>query len=229
MMINILIDVIIVALISCGAVIGLTKGFISSVARPVKWILSVIFAFSLCTGIADAFIFPLIEEPITNQISAYLIEKCSHVTAQNAMDELPTLLKMAAGISGIDISSLGADPTAEFIPQLVDKLAYTTIHLISVIISFFLIYFVSRLILKLLFALVDHMFDGGVFGVLNKTLGFVFTTLIAFFSVWILTSVFGYVISLPAFADTPWIVSFDGGIIYNFFKGLSPIDLLLSF
>lgn len=229
MLINILIDVIIVAIIAVGAIIGITKGFVSAVAKPVKWFLSLFLAFSLCTAFADAVIYPMIEAPITNQISEYLIEKCSHVTASNANDELPTLLKIAAGISGIDISSLQIDSTSDFITVLVDKLAYTTIHLISVILSFFAVYFLSKIVLSILLSVIDHAFDGGIFGALNKLLGFFFSTSVAFIAVWLLTAVFGYVISLPAFADDLWVSSFSGGFIYDFFKGLSPIDLLLSF
>lgn len=229
MIINVLIDVIIVAIIAGGAIIGITRGFVSSVAKPVKWFLSLFLAFSLSTAFADAVIYPLIEAPITNQISEYLIEKCSHVTASNATEELPTLLKIAAGIAGIDVSSLQVDGTSDFITLLVDKLAYSTIHLISVIISFFAVYFLSKIVLGILLAIIDHSFDGGVFGVMNKILGFFFSTSVAFIAVWLLTAVFGYVISLPAFADNSWVSSFSGGIIYKFFKGLSPIDLLLSF
>ena len=229
MLINILIDVIIVAIIVGGAIIGISKGFVSSVAGPVKWVASIVIAFSLSTPFADALIFPMIEAPITNQISAYLIEKCGHITAANVNEELPTVFKIAAGIAGVDITSIGDGGTSEFIPRLVDKLAYPTIHLISVIISFFALYFLSKIVLGILLSIINHVFDGGVFGVMNKVLGFFFSTSIAFVSVWLLTTVFGYVISMPAFADTPWIASFDGGFIYKFFKGLSPIDLLLSF
>ena len=229
MLINILIDTVIVAIVVGGAIIGITKGFVSSVAGPVKWVASIVLAFSFCTPFANALIFPMIEEPITSQISSYLIEKCSHITAQNVGEELPTILKMAAGFAGIDLTAIGADGTTEFIPLLVDKLAHPTIHMISVVISFFAVYFLSKIVLGILLSIINHAFDGGVFGVMNKILGFIFSTSIAFVLAWTLTSVFGYVISLPAFADTPWIVSFDGGIVYKFFKGISPIDLLLSF
>ena len=229
MLIKILIDAIIIAIVVGGAIIGVTKGFVSSVAGPVKWVAAIALSFSLCTPVADALIFPMLEVPITNQISTYLIEKCSHITAQNVGEELPTLLKIAAGLSGIDVTSIGADTTSQFIPQLVDKLAHPTIHLIAVVISFFAVYFLSKIALGILLAIIDHAFDSGVFGVMNKVLGVVFDTSVAFISAWILVSVFGYVISLQAFVDTPWIASFEGGIIYKFFKGLSPIDLLLSF
>ena len=164
MLINILIDAVIVAIVVGGAIIGISNGFVSSVARPVRWVASIVLAFSLCTPFADALIFPMIEAPITNQISSYLVEKCSHITAQNVGEELPTILKIAAGFAGIDVTALGTDGSLEFIPQLVDKLAYPTIHLISVVISFFAVYFLSKLVLGILLAIINHAFDGGIFG-----------------------------------------------------------------
>lgn len=229
MLINILIDAIIVAIIAGGAIFGIARGFISSVARPVKWALAIVIAFSFCTAFSDAIVYPLIKAPITNQMTEYLVEKCSHITALNASEELPTLLKIAAGVVGVDVSSLQPEGASDFISLLVDKLAHPVINLISVIISFFAVYLISRLVLSIILAIIDHAFEGGVFGVFNKALGFVFSTSLAFIATWILTAVFGYVISLPAFSDVAWIESFDGGYVYKFFKGISPIDLLLSF
>ena len=229
MLINVLIDVIIIGIIATGAIIGIMRGFVSSVAKPVKWVLSIVFAFSLATPFADALVFPMINEPVTNQITSYLVEKCSHITASNLTEELPTVLKMAAGVSGIDLTSIQADGASDFISLLVDKLAYSTIHLVSVIISFFAVYWISKLVLSILLAIIDHAFDSGVFGVLNKVLGFLFSTTIAFALAWLMTTAFGYAISLPAFSDNAWISTFDGGYVYKFFKSISPIDLLLSF
>lgn len=229
MLINILIDVIIVGVIAGGAIFGIARGFISSVAKPVKWVASIVIAFSFCTAFSGAVIYPIIEAPITNQLTEYLVDKCSHITAANASEELPTLLKLAAGAVGVDLSSLETDGATDFISQLVDKLAHPVINMISVVVSFFAVYLISKLVLSILLSIINHAFDGGVFGVLNRVLGFLFTTSLAFVVAWILTSVFGYVISLPAFADTAWIASFEGGYVYKFFKGISPIDLLLSF
>ena len=73
------------------------------------------------------------------------------------------------------------------------------------------------------------MFETGMLGVLNKTLGFIFSTAFAIIISWAVASVFTYVISMPVFDEVQWIQEFSGGYVYGFFKTLNPIDILLSF
>jgi hypothetical protein len=75
----------------------------------------------------------------------------------------------------------------------------------------------------------NKILDGGLFGVVNKTLGCIFNTLLALIVAWAFTSVFEYFISLPFLAEQAWTESFTGGFVYKLFKSISPIDLLLSF
>lgn len=226
---EILVDVIIAAIIIIGAALGISRGFIITVTKPVKWVAAIVLAVALCNPVADALVQPLIEAPITNQISDYLSDKCANITAATAGEQLPTVLKLAAGIVDVDVSSLSGGSSEEFIIELVDKLAIPAIHLISVIISFAVVYILSKILLALLVSIINKIFDYGVFGVFNKILGFVFGTAFAFITVWILTSIFGCIICLPSVSDIGWISDFEGGYIYKFFKEISPMDILLSF
>ena len=225
---KILVDLILTGIFVAAIVLGLTKGFFLTVAKPIKFVLAFVLAFSLCNWFAGAIVQPLIQGPITNQITDYLVEKCSNITFLQSADELPTLLRLAAGAVGIDVTKIVGTTPEDFIAQLVDKLAVPAIHLISLIASFFIVYLLSKLLLKLLFAILNSLFNAGIIGVLNKILGVVFNLLLAFVVVWGLTTLFGYIINLPTLADTA-IANFEGGILYKFFKNISPIDLLLSF
>ena len=229
MTVSILVDIIIAAIIVFGAVIGITRGFVATVAKPVKWFAAIALSVSLCVPAADSIVQPMIEEPITNQISDYVIEKCTDITADNANEKLPTLLKISATLVGLDISHIAATDSESFVTELVRQLSEPATHLISVIISFFAIYFISKILLGITVLLINKIFEGGVFGALNKVLGFIFSTTFAFIIAWALTSIFGYVINLSAFSDVAWIKDFNGGFIYKFFKSISPIDILLSF
>ena len=229
MIANIIVDIIIVGIISVGAIIGISRGFISTVARPVKFAAAIVLAFVLCDAFSSAVVEPIIKEPITAQLATYLTDKCSNINGSNASDELPTLLKLAAIMSNVDIDSISAENSEQFIPELVDKLSTPAIHIIAIIISFIAVYILARLLISMLLKLVNLMFDIGVFGVLNRVLGFVFSTSLAIIAVWLFTSVFAYLINLPSLSNVEWIANFDGGYIYKFFKRFSPIDLLLSF
>lgn len=223
------VDLIIIAIIAVGAIVGISRGFILTLAKPVKWVAAILIALCLCNPVANEIVQPMIEAPITNQISEYLTEECSDITAETAGKELPTLLKLAAGIVGVDVTSMTGENASEYISEIVSKLAVPAIHLISVIIAYLALYFLSKLLLALAVSLINSIFSGGIFGIVNKILGFVFSTTFAFIIAWLVTALFGYIIHLPSLADVQWISSFEGGFVYKFFKEISPIDLLLSF
>ena len=229
MFITVVVDIAIAVILIIGAVLGIKRGFFLTVTKPVKWFAALALAFSLCNTVAADVVQPIIEEPITNQITEYLSEKCDDITSQTAKDELPTVLKIAAGIVGVDLNSFTGETSAEVIEQIVDKLAVPVIHLIAVLISFFAIYFISKILFAILIALLNDVFKSGIFGVFNKILGFVFGLAFAFILSWLLVVIFGYIISIPAVANAEWVKNFNGGFIYDFFKRMSPVDLLFSF
>ena len=229
MVANIIIDLILVGIIVAGAIIGIYRGFFLTVIKPIRWFATLAIALALATPIANLIIQPMIEAPITNQISSFLADKCADITAETADKDLPTLLKFAAGAVGIDVGALQGSNSEEYIESLVDALATPAVHIVAVIISFFVLYFVVKILLNLLISLLNKILDGGLFGVVNKTLGCIFNTLLALIVAWAFTSLFEYVIALPFLAETSFAESFTGGFIYKLFKSMSPIDLLLSF
>ena len=226
---NIIVDLLLAVIIGVGVVLGIKRGFFYTATKPIKWFSALLLAVSLSSTVASGIIQPIIEEPITNQISNYLIDKCEGLAPSDAKAELPTLLKFAANIADINISDINGESTREFISNTVDKLASPAIYLISVILAFFAIYFISKILLAILFKLLNGIFKTGVIGVLNKILGGVLGLFLAFVAVWLLVIIFGYVINLPAIAKTGFAGEFDGGVIYRFIKSMSPLDLLLSF
>ena len=228
-MTNIIVDIIIVLLLLLGAFLGFKRGFFYTATKPIKWFAAILLALTLSTTVATSIVQPIIEDPITNQISDFLTEKCENLTPENAKEELPTLVKLAAGLADIDIDSIDGETTAEFISQTVDKLSKPLIYLLAVIISFFAVYFLSKLLLAIILAILNRIFLDGVLGVVNKILGLVIGAFFAFVVLWLAVILFGYVISIPAIAATDFAKSFDGGYVYKFIKSMSPLDLLLSF
>ena len=228
-MADIIVDAIIVILFLLGAFLGYRKGFFFTATKPIKWFAAIILALSLSGTVASAVVVPIIEEPITNQISDYLTEKCDEITPENAKDELPTLVRLAAGLADVDIESIEGETTAEFIFSTVDKLAEPLIYLIAVIISFCGVYFASKFVLAILLAILNKIFLTGVLGVCNKILGLVVGLFLAFVLLWVAVMLFGYVVSIPSIAETDFAKTFDGGFIYKFIKSMSPLDILLSF
>lgn len=229
MLAKIIVDILIIAIVGIVTFVGVKRGFFLTVTKPVKWFAAIVLAFALCTPFATNVLEPLIEAPITNQITDYLVKECADITAENAGDKMPTILKIAAALADINTDGFSGDNSEAVIGQLVDKLAVPVVHLISVILSFIIIYILSKILLKIALKIINSVLDRGFFGVLNKILGGIFGFLFGFVLAWLFVVLFAYAINIPFIADFEWAQSFDGGYIYEFFETMSPIELLLSF
>ncbi len=229
MVLNIIIDVILLAIIGFGIYWGAKNGFISAIAKPVRLFLSILLAILLSSYFASWVIEPIIEKPITGQITDYLVEKCDDITPENAESKVPTVLKFAAGVVGVNLSDIEGGTTEEYIEALVDKLAHPVVHLFATIIAFVILFFVFKLIFSIFLWFVNRIFSGGVVGVVNKIFGAALTTCFAIVVAWGFVSVFDYIVNIPLIAENEWAMNFSGGYLYGFFKSFSPIDILLSF
>ena len=212
---KIILDIILVAILVGGIVLGIKQGFVRVVTKPLRSIVALALAFSAASPVGHALIAPLIGEPIIERITSFLYENYSHITSENT-SELPTFIKMVASIMNVDLSALGGDAN-DIIGSIVESLTMPIVNIISAVIAFVILVIVLRILLKLVFSLIDKIFQKGVLGVLNKILGCIVCTLIAIFVVWMLVLVLGYVFHV------------SGGFIFEFFKKYNPVELLLSF
>ena len=229
MVATIIVDVLISAILIAGMIIGVKYGFFLTAAKPFKWIVAIVIAFTTCNSFANTVVEPIIEHPITNQLSDYLADKCDTLTAENIEDELPTVLKLAAKIVDVDLDSLEGESGEEIISQILEKLAAPVVHFFAVILSFIFLYFASKILLSLVICILNKVFEHGVLGACNRIFGFIFCGSIAFVISWLFVSLFSYFINIPLFADSSWASNFDGGILYDFLKRMSPLDILMSF
>ena len=229
MITTVIVEIVLAGILLAGAIIGIVRGLILSIAKPVKWAGSLFSAAGLCVPFADYIVQPMIHTPITNQLSKFLLDKYSDITAETAKDTLPALIKFAAGAAGLDVSSLEAATSEEYILKLVDQTANHATRLVAMLISFLVLSLAFKILLNLVFWLVHKIFEAGLLGFVNKALGFVLNTAFAFVVAWGATALFTYFISLPGIADATWVTGFEGGFLYQMFKGINPIDLLLSF
>ena len=223
---DLVLDIVILLFMILSLIWGYKRGFIKSVARPVRFFASIATAFWLASPIAQGFLEPAIKTPVTNQIRDYLVDNCPNITPETATEELPTLLRVAASIMDVDIATLSPVDT---ISEIVDSLASPVIHLISVILTFILVYFVAKLVFSFVLSILSSMFNDGVLGLPNKLFGCVISFLFAIVISWAFVVVFDFAINSSFFADMEWAQKFEGGIIYKFFVKNSPVDLLLSF
>ena len=169
---SIFIEILLWAIIVVGVALGIRAGFIRMAAKPVKLILSLVLAFTLCTAVAEGVVTPIIEQPITNYIYDFLVENCPDLNIENVAEELPTVLKMAAGMYVIDVEEIVAQNAGrDIIGEITAVLAEPVISILAIVVSFVILFVVSKLLITLALSLIDLIFSNGVFGVLNRALG----------------------------------------------------------
>lgn len=221
---NIVIEILLWVAIALGAILGIKYGFISMASKPIKLVLAIVIAFTLCTSLAEGIVAPIIEQPITNYIYNFLVENCPVLNVENVAEELPTVLKMAAGIYGINLEEVVAENVGrDIIAEITASLASPVVQILSIIVSFVILYIVSKILVALALSLVDLIFSNGVFGVLNKVLGGISGTVISVAIAW----------AIAVFVEFLYHINGTGlenpGVLYSFFNTYSPIELLLSF
>lgn len=229
MTVNVILDIVLCLIMLIGLIVGLKKGFFAALGKPIKFFIALFLAFQFAAVLSTAIIEPMISAPITNKISSFLMEKYADMSAETT-ESLPTLIKLAAGLCGVDLSAVaeGAEG-GEIIVSIVNAITTPAVRIVCTVFSFIVLFFLSKLVLALIFGIVNKIIDNGFVGVVNKILGCVFTGAVAFIACWGISSIFEFVIHLDAFAGQAWVNEFTGGFVYNFFKSISPLDLLLSF
>ncbi len=232
MVANIIIDLILLLLLAVGGIWGWKSGFIEMVSKPVKFVLTIIISLSLASVVGAGIVQPMISEPVTNQISGFLTEKCAEITAATASTELPTLVKLAAALADIDIDAIASEAgQAELIHEITLAVTEPVLGIIAVVIAYVALHILSSIVLAIVFGIVNECIKNGdgLVSRANSILGCFIMTIMAAIVVWVLCGFSDFILHLPVFHEQAWVESFTGGFIYNFFKGLSPVELLLSF
>ena len=227
MLFDIIFDIVLVAILLLGIIIGAKRGFIGTIAKPVRIASSLGLAFVFCEKVGESLIKPMISAPITTQIAEIINQKYAEVTAATS-GNLPTIIKLAAGLAGINLEELGVEGE-NYVEALIGMITEPIIAIAATIISFVLLFIVLMLVLRVALWLLNMMIDGGFVGVINRVIGCIVTFSFALVIVWAIASLTEFVFNIPALADMQAIKDFNGGFVYKFFKGLSPLELLLSF
>ena len=228
MILNVILDLVLVGILVVGMVIGLKNGFVKTIEKPLKSIFSLGFSITFSRIFAEWVVEPIISEPVFNRISGFLYDHCTNLSPEITVDELPTLIKLAASLSGVDLNVITGG-SEDLLSSLVAKLTLPLVHIVATVISFLLLIVAARLLLMLVFVIVNKVCEVGALKVLNRVLGCIVCVFFAIFIAWGVVSIFGCIISLPSLAETEVIKSFTCGFIYNLFKQYNPIGLLLSF
>ena len=226
-MADIIVEIVLWLILLIGCLWGIKTGFVRTVAKPAKFIMALFLAISLSSVFGSVFIKPMIQEPIITKLTEFFTEKIGEGVA--AAQELPTLVKFAASLAGVDLEAISsAEAQANMVTAIITAVTDPVLDLISSVIAFFVLYILLKLAMNLVFAIIDAVVDNGVLGVVNRALGCLVMTFMAFTVAWGLCAISDLILNIPVVNEQEWVQDFSGGMLYTFLKGLSPIDLLLG-
>ncbi len=238
MLAGIIVDIVILLLLVIGGIWGWKSGVVEMLSKPIKFVLTIIISFSLATVVGSNIVQPIISAPVTNQVSSIVESKCEEIAEIADIEKLPTIVRLLAEANGIDTEAVFSQEGKEaLIEEVVKTVTDPVVGIISVVIAYILLHLVSSIVLTLAFKIADNCIKNGV-GVISKAnsiLGCVIMTLLGATIVWAICGISDFILNIPLLQGQAWVQSFTSnnawfsGFLYRFFKGLSPIELLLSF
>jgi len=197
---DVIIDVILAATVLSGVLFGAYKGVIRVLEIPFKFISSFILALLASAFLSSRVVLPLIEKPVVDKMSAYIVRRCSED------GEIPLFYRIL-GVTDVSLGG-GIDTVAR---ELVSPL----VTIISVAVTFFVTLIVGKLIISLIFKLLNLVFTVGPLKTASRVLGSV-TGFAVFFLISSLLAALVLLADTVGLLDFGIFKKFDGGFVFKF-------------
>ena len=222
MFLNLLIEVILIAIIVGGTSFGYRKGLFKMVAAPARTLVCLVTSFLFGRPVGKYFLSPILSVPIKRYVLTFVSEKMAWDSGH--VIKIPTIIKVTGAV--FDISYDNAEITVE---SMVNSFTDPLVALVSCLIAFVLIFCLSKWLIKLLMNLTDSCLNIGVLGKLNRISGAVLSVFFAIICAFAFTSAVNYILRLDFALNSRLVREFSGGPLYRFFRNFNLINLLLSF
>ena len=214
---KIVLELVLIGLVAAGVVVGIVRGFLKSVMKPVRIAASLALSALLSKPISKVLVAPIIQIPLENKIQFYVDE------FQNYTKELPTLVKLAAALKGVDLSN---EETAN---ELIGNVTGPVVEIIALAITFIILFLIFVLLIRVGCWFLESSIKDTTLGKANKIAGAVLNGLLGFVVGWAFVSAFDIFVNMGIF-ESGWLgTEFEGGLLYKLLLKFSPIELLFSF
>ena len=141
---NLIIDLILLAVLFVGAYMGYKNGFLFTVVKPVKFALALALAITLASFVGEYMVEPIIGPAISHKLSDILFEKYSEITAATANESLPTIVKFAASLCGVNLADITTTDGMSIIEAVVNAVTEPFVDIIGTLFGFIIAYFGYR-------------------------------------------------------------------------------------
>ena len=217
---SIVLDLVLIGLVAAGVVVGIVRGFLKSVMKPVRVAASLAISALLSKPISKVLVAPIIQTPLENKIQLCVR---GFIDDKNPNKELPTLVKLAAALKGVDLTN------EETTNELIGNVTGPVVEIIALAITFIILFLIFVLLIRVGCWFLESFIKDTTLGKANKIAGAVFNALLGLVVGWAFVSAFDIFVHMGIF-ESGWLgTEFEGGYLYKLLLNFSPIELLLSF
>lgn len=200
-LVDIIVDIVLIAIVCGGFIYGAKCGVVKVIEKPLKMLSSFILASIAAIAFSSKLVFPAIKGPIVENVSGYIVKSCE------GKEDIPVFYKLM-GVTRETIDAGAQSVSAE----LVEPAAL----ILSVIITFFVVYILGKLILSLIFGLLNLILNFGVLKYISRAAGAVVGVAVFFVISTLVANVFGFCESLGLFKNVAFLSDFTGGFVFEF-------------
>lgn len=237
-MINLVVDLLIIAIIAIGAIIGLKRGFIKSVLKTGAGIISLVVAYAfnkpLSAFLSEKYFRGPIQEKISLALDSHLGGALDTLTPEKLVSGVPDTLKNILNLVGCDIEKVASDAIssgADTITRFCESSASLIANALATIVAFSVLLIGSFILLRVLALILDPVIKL-IPGIkqLNSTLGLLFGLICALINVWMFSSCAVYLIEAIRLSSPDFLLGFEreSTVILKVLTAFNPISLFFN-
>lgn len=162
---NIILDIIVVAIIAFCAFLAAKKGFVRSLIELIGYILALVIAVNLGGWFANYFYDNSISPTVLETLAAALSSGVSDIS-----ENLPDFFVSLAGLANVDFAVIGNETVDVAALRIVDAIRPVAVSIIKCL-AVFIISVVLIIVFKFLAKIINSLFKGAVLGGVNGLLG----------------------------------------------------------
>ena len=229
MVLNYVVDGVYVLAALAVVILFAKRGFFSSVFHFGRYIAAAIVTYAFAPMLSEflyrKWIFRWIAVPVSERVENFLNNTVGSVDMEGLVDSLPRLVKRFADTEALK-EKFGAtvDGFSEAAWSFSETVSAPFATLLSNILSYVAVFFVSVLLLKFLFFLLNKFFDSvPILKGTNRVLGALLGVLAAFLLLAGVTWLVGALIALVGKSE--WLSALSEGRMFGFFQSLNFFNL----
>ncbi len=221
-------DILYIVLAVTTVVVFTKRGFVDSAYRYGRTVFAAIITYFVGPHVSallyEKFIYRGIYNWVFDKVDVFLQETVGTVDVQGLIDSLPFLVRQLVDREAME-AKYGSAESLELVAQDVsDFVAHPFASLLSNLIAYVAVFFLAKLVLMVVFKVLDFVFKMPILNAVNKLLGFAFGLISAGILLAIITYVLGILVGI--FGSTGFLNELTASSrIYGFFHNLSIFDL----